>query len=98
MYQVVGIFTVGIRHQVDGLVHAVDALLAVALEEEVLAHRDVRQGQIVVVARLLGQVAQQLQPLVLLDLVAGKLAGRAEAVKHVQPLNNVGLSLLVPNS
>lgn len=69
MYQVVGIITVGFRHQVDGLVHAVDAFLAVALIEEVLAHCQMRQGLIVVVARLLGQVVQLLQPLMLIELV-----------------------------
>jgi len=43
-------------NQADGLVHVLDALLAVALEEYVLAHRHMSHGVVVVVARLLGQV------------------------------------------
>ena len=95
MHQVVSVRTVGLRHQVDGQFHTVDALVAATLIEEVLAHRHMCQRLIIVVARLFGQVEQLLQPLMLLDLVAGEFAGATKGAQHAQSLLVIVLHLLV---
>ena len=95
MRQLVGIGAVSLLHQVNRLVHIVDAPLAVALEEYVLPHCNQRLGMIEVVVRLYSQVEQLLQPLGLYVLMPGEFAGFAERVQHAQLFFAVGLYLLI---